>query len=43
MVSAVGQEEKVMDAIRLGARNYVLKPVDRDKVLETVRRLLDEY
>lgn len=43
MVSAVGQEERVMDAIRLGARNYVLKPVDRDKVLETVRRLLDEY
>ena len=43
MVSAVGQEEKVMDAIRLGARNYALKPLDREKVLETVRRVLDEY
>lgn len=43
MVSAVGQEDKVMEAIRLGARNYVLKPIDRDKVLETVRRALDEY
>lgn len=43
MVSAVGQEEKVMDAIRLGARNYVLKPIDRDKVLDMARRLLDEY
>lgn len=43
VVSAVGQEEKVMDAVRLGARNYVLKPIDRDKVLDTVRRALDEY
>ncbi|MBI5018512.1 MAG: response regulator [Deltaproteobacteria bacterium] len=43
MVSAVGQEERVMDAIRLGARNYVLKPIDREKVLETVRRVLDDY
>lgn len=43
VVSALGQEEKVMDAVRLGARNYVLKPIDRDKVLETARRVLDDY
>jgi len=43
MVSAVGLEGKVMEALGLGARNYVLKPFDRDKVLQAVRRVLDEY
>ncbi len=43
MVSAVGLEAKVMEAVRLGARNYVLKPFERDKVLEAARRVLDEY
>ncbi len=43
VVSAVGLEAQVMEAIRGGARNYVLKPVDPDKVRQAVRRLLDEY
>lgn len=43
MVSAVGLEAKVMEAVRLGARNYILKPFERDKVLEAARRVLDEY
>jgi len=43
MVSAVGLEGKIVEAIRGGARNYLLKPFDRDKVLDMVRRVLDEY
>ena len=43
MVSAVGLEAKVMEAFRVGARNYVLKPFERDKVLEAARKVLDEY
>ncbi|HSH70827.1 MAG TPA: response regulator [Deferrisomatales bacterium] len=43
MVSAVGLEAKVMEAFRLGARNYVLKPFERDKVLTAARKVLDEY
>jgi len=43
MVSSVGLEGKVMEALSLGARNYVLKPFDRDKVLLAVRRVLEEY
>jgi len=43
MVSAVGLEAKVLEAFRLGARNYVLKPFERDKVLEAARKVLDEY
>lgn len=43
MLSAVGLEGQVTEAVRRGARNYVLKPFDRDKVLEAARRVLDEY
>jgi len=43
VVSGTGLEDKVIDAVRQGARNYLLKPFDRDKVLETTRRVLDEY
>ncbi|MBE0616369.1 MAG: response regulator [Proteobacteria bacterium] len=43
MVSAVGLEARVMEAIQKGARNYVLKPFDREKVLAAARRVLDEY
>lgn len=43
MVSAMGLEAKVMEAFRVGARNYVLKPFERDRVLEAVRKVLDEY
>jgi len=43
MVSAVGLEAKVMEAFRVGARNYVLKPFERDRVLEAARKVLDEY
>ena len=43
MVSAVGLEAKVMEAFRMGARNYVLKPFERDKVLDAARKVLDEY
>lgn len=43
VVSGIGREEKVVEAIRLGARNYLLKPLDREKALETARRVLDDY
>ncbi len=43
MVSAVGLEARVSEALRGGARNYVLKPFDRERVLEAARKVLDEY
>lgn len=43
VVSGSGREEMVVEAIRLGARNYLLKPLDKDKALETTRRVLDDY
>lgn len=39
MVSALGQESFVMEAIRSGARNYLVKPVQDDKLQELLARL----
>lgn len=36
MVSALGKEELVKKSLLLGARNYIVKPLDRQKVLERI-------
>jgi two-component system chemotaxis response regulator CheY len=36
MISALGKQELVKKALLLGAKNYIVKPLDRNKVLERV-------
>ena len=36
MVSALGKEELVKKSLLLGAKNYIIKPLDRKKVLEHI-------
>ena len=36
MVSAMGQEEMVKDAIVAGARNFIVKPFTEERVLKTL-------
>jgi two-component system, chemotaxis family, chemotaxis protein CheY len=40
MISAMGQENLVMEAINVGARDYILKPFSSSDVLKTVERVL---
>lgn len=40
MCSAIGQEQVVMEAIQLGALDYVVKPFQKDKLVETVQNLI---
>jgi len=40
MISALGKEELVKKALLLGARNYIVKPLDRKKVLERISSVL---
>ena len=40
MVTAVGQERIVIDAIKLGARDFVKKPIVPERVLEAVEKML---
>ena len=36
MISALGKQDLVKKALMLGARNYIVKPLDRKKVLERI-------
>ena len=40
MVSALGKEELVKKSPLLGAKNYIIKPLDRKKVLERIAACL---
>src|SRR5690606_20563944 len=42
LISAMGQENLVMDAINAGARDYILKPFSASDVLKTVERALSD-
>lgn len=40
MISALGKEELVKKSLLLGAKNYIVKPLDRKKVLERISSAL---
>ncbi len=41
IVSAVGQKQIVFEALELGAKDFVVKPFDPERVLKAVRRLFE--
>ena len=40
MCSALGQEALVMEAVQAGARDFIVKPFQEQRVLEVVQRIL---
>ena len=40
MCSAMGQQSMVMDAIRAGAKDFIVKPFQPDRVLEAIRKVV---
>jgi two-component system chemotaxis response regulator CheY len=40
MVTAMGQQAMVMDALKSGARDFVLKPFQPERVLDSLKKLL---
>ncbi len=40
MISALGKQDLVKKALLIGAKNYIIKPLDRKKVLERVISVL---
>ena len=40
MCSALGQESKVLESIKLGAKDFVVKPFQADRVLEALGKAL---
>jgi two-component system chemotaxis response regulator CheY len=41
MCTAMGQKNMVMEAVTAGARDFIVKPFQPEKVLEAVHKLLD--
>ena len=41
MCSALGQESKVIEALKLGAKNFLVKPFKPDALLEAVDKVLE--
>ncbi|MEG1620311.1 MAG: response regulator, partial [Oscillospiraceae bacterium] len=40
MCSAMGQETMVVEAIRLGALDFIVKPFKADRILQTVQKII---
>ncbi len=43
MISALQDKERILEAGQAGAKNYLIKPFDNQKLLETIRKALQEY
>jgi two-component system, chemotaxis family, chemotaxis protein CheY len=41
MCSALGQESKVLESIKLGAKDFVVKPFQPDRVISAIAKALD--
>jgi len=40
MITALGQKEQVLSAIKTGARDFIIKPFDQERVVDTLGRVL---
>ncbi|RIE00687.1 response regulator [Cohnella faecalis] len=41
MISAMGQKAQVLEAIRYGAKSYLVKPIEAQKLLSTVTNVIN--
>lgn len=41
MVTAAGQESKIMEAVKHGAAEFITKPFEKDKILETIQKVVN--
>ena len=42
MCSAMGQQAMVIEAIQSGAKDFIVKPFQADRVLEAIKKILGE-
>ncbi len=43
MVTSHGQEAMVMNALKAGAKGYILKPVSPEKLRESIGKIFSEF
>jgi len=39
MITALGQKDQVLEAIKCGAQDFIIKPFDQERVTDTLERL----
>ncbi|QJD84899.1 response regulator [Cohnella herbarum] len=42
MVSAIGHKQQVLEAIKLGAKSYVVKPIEKARFLDIIDKVADQ-
>ena len=42
MCTAMGQESMVVDAIKSGAKDFIVKPFNQERIVETVKTILGQ-
>lgn len=42
MVSSMGAKEKVMESLEKGAKNFVMKPYEKDTLVEVLKKVLEK-
>lgn len=42
MVSAMGQQVLIEEALKAGAKNFIIKPFQPEKVIETIKQVLQD-
>jgi len=42
MLTALGQESVVLEAIKSGAKDFIVKPFERDRVMNAINKLLPQ-
>jgi two-component system chemotaxis response regulator CheY len=40
MLTALGQQTMVLEAMKAGAKDFLVKPYDPDRVIKTLRKIL---
>jgi two-component system chemotaxis response regulator CheY len=40
MCSAIGQQQNVVEAIKTGAKDFIVKPFQPERVLEAIKKVL---
>lgn len=41
MCSAMGQQQMVLEAIQAGAKDFIVKPFDQDRVKQTIEKIIE--
>jgi two-component system chemotaxis response regulator CheY len=42
MIAAMGQQNQVIESIQLGAKDFIVKPLKNERLIEVVKKIINE-